>query len=241
MTLILPNIIAHRGAPLSAPENTLASLRVAKSLGAAWVEFDVRLTRDKQAIIFHDDDLSRTTNGKGLVAETDFSVISQLDAGSWFDKHFQNEAVPTLDAYLKCAAELELGINVELKGNASQAESLALQVINGLKKCWSKHLPLPLISSAQAACLQAVGSVTDDYPKGFIMHDWMDNWYDTIHELGCVSLHVEHQQLNLNRVKAVKSAEKKLLAYTVNKVKTAERLFDMGVDSLFSDNPELLK
>jgi len=241
MTLLLPQIIAHRGAPLSAPENTLASLRIAKSLGAKWVEFDVQLTRDNQAIIFHDDGLNRTTNGEGLVAKTDFDTICQLDAGSWFNKKFKNESVPTLAAYLQYAAELELGINVELKASISQAELLAQQVVTGLKKYWPTQLPMPLISSASVECLQAIKSINDEYPKGFIIHNWIDHWYEIIDALNCVSLHVERQQLNSQRVKAVKSAGKKVLAYTVNKVKIAENFFNMGVDAVFSDNPQLLE
>lgn len=54
LQLNLPKIIAYRGAPLVTSENTLSSLRAAKQLGAKLVEFDVRLTKDKQAIILHD-------------------------------------------------------------------------------------------------------------------------------------------------------------------------------------------
>ncbi|WP_423063723.1 glycerophosphodiester phosphodiesterase family protein [Candidiatus Paracoxiella cheracis] len=241
MVFILPKVIAHRGAPLVAPENTLASLRAAKSLGATWVEFDVQLTHDGKAIIFHDDELDRTTNGKGLVAALSYDLISELDAGSWFNKKFKNERIPTLTDYLQCAAQLGLGINVELKGTASQSEALARCVATALQSYWPKHLPVPLISSALPACLQSMKAITDEYPQGFIMHEWADSWRDTVDELGCVSLHVEYEQLNPKRAEAVKLAEKKLLAYTINDATVAKSLFDIGVDSVFSDNPELLE
>lgn len=241
MAFILPKVIAHRGAPLNAPENTLASLRAAKSLGATWVEFDVQLTHDGKAIIFHDDELDRTTNGNGLVAKSNFNLISQLDAGSWFNEKFKGEPVPSLDTYLKCAAQLGLGINVELKGTASQSEALARCVVTALQSHWPKHLPVPLISSALPACLQSMKAVTDEYPQGFIMHEWADSWRDTIDGLGCISLHIEHEQLNPTRAEVVKLAGKKLLAYTVNDAAIAKSLFGIGVDSVFSDNPQLLK
>ncbi|MGH6902168.1 MAG: glycerophosphodiester phosphodiesterase family protein, partial [Geminicoccaceae bacterium] len=47
--LRLPQVIGHRGAAAAAPENTLAGIRKAKELGASWIEFDVKLTRDGQA------------------------------------------------------------------------------------------------------------------------------------------------------------------------------------------------
>ena len=56
-TWIVPNLLAHRGASAQAPENTLAALRRAKTLGATWVEFDVMLDSRGEAIIFHDHKL----------------------------------------------------------------------------------------------------------------------------------------------------------------------------------------
>ena len=58
-------IIGHRGAAGLAPENTLNSLREAVRLGAGWLEFDVRFTKDDVPVVIHDSTLKRTTNGKG--------------------------------------------------------------------------------------------------------------------------------------------------------------------------------
>ena len=46
-----PLIIAHRGASNLAPENTLASFRLAKELGADGFECDVQLTKDHKLVI----------------------------------------------------------------------------------------------------------------------------------------------------------------------------------------------
>ena len=43
----MPEVIGHRGAKGTAPENTLASVRAAKDLGLGWVEVDVMLSKDK--------------------------------------------------------------------------------------------------------------------------------------------------------------------------------------------------
>jgi glycerophosphoryl diester phosphodiesterase len=47
MSVVLPRVIGHRGAKAIAPENTLASIRAAKRVGAAFVEVDVMLSKDK--------------------------------------------------------------------------------------------------------------------------------------------------------------------------------------------------
>ena len=74
--VIQPPIIAHRGASLYAPENTLAAFRKAKTLGINWVEFDVMLSADDEPIIIHDETLERTTNGKGKVSRRKFLASS---------------------------------------------------------------------------------------------------------------------------------------------------------------------
>ena len=52
-----PWIVGHRGAPQRARENTIESFDWAESLGVDAIEFDVRLTRDGEAVVFHDDDV----------------------------------------------------------------------------------------------------------------------------------------------------------------------------------------
>ena len=64
-----PRLVAHRGAGSLAPENTLAAMRVGASFGYKMVEFDAKLSQDQVAILLHDADLERTTNGHGRAAD----------------------------------------------------------------------------------------------------------------------------------------------------------------------------
>jgi glycerophosphoryl diester phosphodiesterase len=50
-------IVGHRGAPRRARENTIASFDFAESFGADAIEFDVRLTREGEAVVFHDEEV----------------------------------------------------------------------------------------------------------------------------------------------------------------------------------------
>lgn len=241
MKLKLPKIIAHRGAPLAAPENTLASLRKAKELCAKWVEFDVQLTLDGQAVIFHDPWLGRTTNGHGLVSKAAYGDIARLDAGSWFSTTFANERVPTLGEYLREAAKLKVGINIELKATDPDTSKLAKAVARELKQHWSPHLPAPLISSFSSACLRTIRKEGDNYLLGAVFDMWRGNWKSLLEIHHCVSMHLNYKQLTPQRIKAIKDASYYLLVYTVNDIQLANRLFSYGVDAIFSDNPLLLK
>jgi glycerophosphoryl diester phosphodiesterase len=86
-------VIAHRGAPTEAPENTVASFRKALEIGAQGVELDVRLTADGHLVIMHDDTVNRTTDGTGLVDEMTLEQVRRLRVGG--------EPVPTLREALK--------------------------------------------------------------------------------------------------------------------------------------------
>src|SRR5262245_45381396 len=81
-----PLVIAHRGASALAPENTLAAVNLALALGADGVEFDVQLASDGRPVVIHDLRLDRTTSGAGPVTALPSVELSNLDAGSWFDR-----------------------------------------------------------------------------------------------------------------------------------------------------------
>ncbi|MEE1829093.1 glycerophosphodiester phosphodiesterase [Streptomyces sp. BE20] len=73
-----PLVIGHRGAPLDAPENTMASFEAALRLGADWLETDVRTTRDGVPVLMHDSAVDRTTDGEGAVADLTAAQLAGL-------------------------------------------------------------------------------------------------------------------------------------------------------------------
>jgi glycerophosphoryl diester phosphodiesterase len=106
-------IVAHRGASLVAPENTMSAFVAAKRLGADGIEFDVHMTLDQELVVIHDATLQRTTDGIGEVCETQWRSIASLDAGSWFSAAFATERVPLLSDVL---ALPDVRFEIELKG-----------------------------------------------------------------------------------------------------------------------------
>jgi glycerophosphoryl diester phosphodiesterase len=95
-----PLVVAHRGASVEEPENTIEAFEAAIDAGADAVEFDVRMTADGHAVVMHDPDVSRTTDGQGLVSEMTLEEIRKL-------------AVPTVEDVLEClsgraAADIEI-------------------------------------------------------------------------------------------------------------------------------------
>lgn len=91
-----PIIIAHRGAMGYAPENTISAFKLAIELGANALELDLRQTKDSIPVVLHDATVNRTTNGEGNVKYFNLKELQKLDAGSWFDKKFKDEKIPSL-------------------------------------------------------------------------------------------------------------------------------------------------
>ncbi|HEY9701374.1 MAG TPA: glycerophosphodiester phosphodiesterase family protein [Allocoleopsis sp.] len=108
-------IIAHRGYSGITPENTITAFRTALQYLADSVEFDVQLTADQVPIIIHDYTLERTTNGFGLVREKTLSELKLLDNGSWFNKEFAGEKIPTLEEGLEVLQDIPKHIYIEVK------------------------------------------------------------------------------------------------------------------------------
>jgi glycerophosphoryl diester phosphodiesterase len=112
----------HRGAAGEAPENTFAGFTTAAAAGVDYLELDVRLAADAVAMVFHDDDLNRTTDGDGRLDARSSAELLRLDAGSWFATEFRGERIPTLDGFLAwLGARPGLGATIEAKGPGSGA------------------------------------------------------------------------------------------------------------------------
>jgi len=101
-----PYVFGERGAPLEAPENTLAGLRRALEVGADGVACDVRATADEELILLADEDLDRTTDAEGPLATRGLAELFGLDAGAWVAKRFAGEPVPTLEEALSLSGQV---------------------------------------------------------------------------------------------------------------------------------------
>lgn len=122
-------VIGHRGAAAYAPENTLASLTLAPTLGAEAVEFDVRASRDGVAVVFHDPVLDRTTDLTGPVGARSAAELAAADAGYLFTDddgalafRGRGVGVPTLAQVIEALPGLPLLIEIK---EAAVSEAVA--------------------------------------------------------------------------------------------------------------------
>lgn len=231
----LPRVIGHRGAAATAPENTLAGLRQAQALGATWVEFDVKLTRDGHPILMHDSRLERTTNGRGRVAATSLQEARRLDAGGWLDPAFEGEPVPTFGEALDLCAELGLGIDVEIKPCRGREAETARVVVEMLLASWPSTAPAPLISSFAPVCLAVARALAPDLRRGHLGGSLPWRWRDRLRDHGCATLHLDHRHLRDRHLAEIRAAGAPLVVYTVNDPDQARALITAGATSIITD------
>jgi glycerophosphoryl diester phosphodiesterase len=234
--LDVPAVIGHRGAAGAAPENTLASIRKARELGATWIEFDVKLTKDGHAILFHDDCLERTTNGQGAVAATTLAEIRRLDAGGWFGAAFRGEPVPTFEQALALCAELGLGVNVEIKPCANRDMETAEVTISTLLDLWPPDMPVPLVSSFAPACLRVARAMAPEVPRGYLAGTLSRRWRELMAEADCATIHLNHRRIVPWQQATILAAGIPLVLYTVNDGLRAQRHLGAGVTAVITDH-----
>ena len=87
--------MAHRGASHAAPENTVEAFRLARELGADWVELDARLSADGVVVVHHDAHLA------------DGRMLAELTIDEMPD------SVPSLAEALEACDGM--GVNIEVK------------------------------------------------------------------------------------------------------------------------------
>lgn len=219
-------IIAHRGASGSYPENTLLAIQQALLAKADGIEIDVFCV-ENQLVVIHDEEVSRTTNGKGLLQDFTLQQLQQLDAGS-------GQQVPTLWQVLQLVNNQTL-LNIELKG-ANTAEPL----VELLRKAEIELGTEPdklLISSFNHHLLKQIKKHRPDLKLGALTASLPLDYAAFAAELEAWSVNCDKGFINEAMVQDAHQRGLKVLVYTVNDATTAKKLQLLGVDGIFCNYP----
>ncbi len=235
-----PAFVAHRGAGLLAPENTLAAMRHGYDFGYRMFEFDVKLSGDGVLVLMHDALVNRTTDGRGRVAGSSWAELAKLDAGAWHSPRFAGEPVPTLSrvaTWLRandCLANIEIkpcpGLETET-GAAAAIEALAL---------WHDAEVPPLLSSFSEAALEAARQLAPALPRALLLSRLPDDWLQRCRTLDCVALDANHRALDATTIERAHSEGLRVLAYTINEPARAALLREQGLDGVITDAVDII-
>lgn len=112
-------IISHRGGANLAPENSLAAIKVSKTLGVDAAEIDIHITKDNQLVVFHDPDLKRLAGIDKRIIDLSLSEIRKI-------KLYSGTTIPTLPEVIELATDLPLVI----EGKGGDWASLLFKELN---------------------------------------------------------------------------------------------------------------
>jgi glycerophosphoryl diester phosphodiesterase len=224
-------VTAHRGHARAAPENTLSAMRKAIKSGADYAEMDVQQTADGVVVLLHDRDLKRVAGVSTRLDELFYDEVRRLDVGSWFDRAFADERVPTLVEVIKlCRGRIK--VNIELKFFGPDRR-LAAAVAHLLRE-----------QDFEAECL--VTSLNYDALQEVKRHNpRLRTGLTVAHALGDVSrlevdaLSVRADFLSNDLLGSAHGRCMEVHAWTVNDARQMTQLMKRGVDNIITSDPDL--
>lgn len=243
-------IVAHRGASYDAPENTLAAFRLAWEQEADAIEGDFYLTADKQIVCIHDKTTKRVAPTSPVmdVAKSTLEDLRKLDVGSWKGKKFAGERTPTLAEVLatvpdgkrifieiKCGPEIVPVLKKQLKDSGLKDRQIVIIAFNKdvVRKC---RLELP-----QYKC---------NWLTSFRQNKQKTVWTPTAPDVVETLLSTEAAGLGTNAnvqvvddlfIEQVRKAGCECHVWTVNQPDVAKYFGNLGVDSITTDRPKLIR
>lgn len=238
--------IAHRGFSGEYPENTMIAFEKAIEIGADMLELDVTLSKDKIPVVIHDDTIDRTSNGIGFVKDYSLEKLRELDFGSWKNKKFSNEKIPTLEDVLRLIKKSSIHLNIEIKSSAHvkkfSKSCIELQVLNLINKY--KLMNRIVISSFEPNVLLRLRKISSKIQLAFLIEPDYKTGEDPVlfvRKIKAVSLNMHKSQVGTHVYNESKKFNIPIYIYTVNTSKELEKLIRIGIEGAFTNFPNKLK
>ncbi|MFG3020289.1 glycerophosphodiester phosphodiesterase [Streptomyces sp. NPDC048254] len=250
-----PTVLAHRGASVYAPENTLAAVDKAAELGFTWVENDVQRTKDGRLVVLHDDSLARTTNaeqvfpGRAPWKVKDFTAmeIARLDAGSWFSPSYTGTRVPTLAQYMRRIEHNHEKLLLEIK-NPELYPGIEQQIVKLLgNEGWldGPHLGRIVVQSFSADSLRIVHALRPAVTTGYLgtppvtSLDGYARFTDLINPtVGSISA---GYVTSVHSIDGPHGRPLRVFTWTVDDAATTWKAVGYGVDGIITNKPDVVR
>lgn len=226
-------VIAHRGAALHAPENTMASVGRALDDGADFIEIDVQESAEGEVVVFHDSDFMKTAGDPLKLWNATRADLEKLDIGSWFDPGFSGERVPTLEEVL-IAARGRAGVTIELKYYGHD-EALERKVVEIVER--TGMADQVVIMSLKYDGIRKIRSLRPDWVYGLLTTVSLGD--ATAFEVDFLAVNAAAASRRF--VRRAHAAGRDLYVWTVNDPFLMSAMLSRGVDGIITDDPGLAR
>ena len=226
-------ITAHRGDSLNYPENTILAFDSAVNKNADWIELDVQLTKDKEIVVCHDANLKRVAGVDKNIYDLSYEELSQINIKNNNDD--TNVKIPLLSDVFRWGLFNNVSFNVELKPYDDDL-TLVKKVIELVKKYYLEDRVT--LSSNKYSILEETKNVDDKVSTAYIM----SLAYGDISKLDKAdNFSIEASSINKDLVKKLHNDGKEVFAWTVNARDSINKMLDLNVDNIITDDVEYAK
>lgn len=236
-------IFAHRGCSSLAPENTMASFRLARSLGAPGLELDVHLCATGELVVAHDDTFERTAGDGRRIEDLRWEEIRRMDVGSYFGAAASAERPPLLSEVIEEFLP-DLYLDIELKSRRASGDPLPKAVAAVLAAHGERSRGAVTCSSFNPLSLRSFKKEAPDIPTAII---WCAEaelpWYLRNGEgrwlSACDYLKPIHSKATaLSMALLGRAGGRPLVPWTVDDRNLARTLLDRGCLGIITNRPQ---
>ena len=227
-----PIAFAHRGGHVVAPENTMASFEHAVSIGYRYLETDAHVTVDGALVSFHDPDLNRTCGIDARIGEMTAAEVSEARVDG-------EHPIPLMaDLFEEFPA---VHFNIDAKSDAS-VEPLCdlVRSFDAVDRVCLASFELKRLKRMRS--LLGSGLITNMSPVEIGSLLWTGRVLGTTHRNAQVP--PSAGRLSVVNRRFIANARRRDIdvhVWTINDRTEIERLLDLGVDGLMTDETTLLR
>ena len=226
-------VIAHRGASIHAPENSMAAVLRALDDGADQVEIDVQETLDGHVVVAHDADFMKVARNPVNVWNATLDELVQIDIGSSFGPEFAGERVPTLRQVLE-AARGRATVNIELKfyGHDIRLEERVVEIVEDVGVADGV-----VLMSLKYDSVRKLRSLRPTWRVGLLSATAVGDLTRSDADFLAVNTALATRRF----IRRAHGRGQDVYVWTVNDPSVMWELINLGVDGLITDDPALAR
>ncbi len=221
--------LSHRGNSKKFVENSFEAFNSVIQMGYKYIETDLRMTLDEEVIAFHDPDLKRLFNLDLLVKDLTFNEIANL-----FRE--KNCRLLSLEDALKEFPDVHFNIDLKVKEVIQQSIKIVANLNAFDRVCFasfhSRHTEKVLQHNQNAIVSMGMKDVA--LFKFFKLYD---------ENIKVMQIPLKWKGIKVFTTNLMQKADKSNLlvhVWTINDRNTINKLIDIGVNGIITDEPELL-
>jgi glycerophosphoryl diester phosphodiesterase len=226
-------IIAHRGAAGSRPENTMASFGKAIEDGADWIELDVQETADGKVVVIHDSDFMKLAGVDLKIWDATMPDLAEIDIGTWFSSDYASERTPTLRAVLE-DAKGKAGVLIELKyyNRDERLEERVIRIVEATGMTGSIA-----VMSLKYPAVQKMKALRPHWRVGLLAATAIGDLTQLEADFLAVNTGIATSDL----IRRARKAGRDVYVWTVNDPISMSRMISRGAVGLITDEPALAR